>query len=82
MLCDDVKRVVYFFLDGELGSTKQQDLTGHLSLCPDCEKRAAVHRRLRQFVRTRLEKVTAPDHLKTRLTRSIRAFRAEWDASR
>ena len=82
MLCDDVKRVVYFFLDGELGSQKQQDLSGHLNLCPECEHRAEIHRRLRAFVRNRMPHIDAPDHLKTRLTRSIRAFRAEWDASR
>ncbi|MCU1347914.1 MAG: hypothetical protein JWO56_944 [Acidobacteria bacterium] len=80
MLCDDVKRVIYFFLDGELGANKQKDFTSHLSLCPDCERRAELQRRLRGFVRTRLARITAPDHLKTRLVRSVRAFRNEWSS--
>ncbi|HKO01604.1 MAG TPA: zf-HC2 domain-containing protein [Thermoanaerobaculia bacterium] len=78
MLCNDVKRVVYFFLDGQLGEKKQQDVNGHLSLCPECEQRANVARKLRTFVQKRIARVGAPDHLKTRLQRSIRAFRNEW----
>ena len=32
MLCRDVKRVVYFFLDGSLGERKKQDLNSHLRI--------------------------------------------------
>jgi len=80
MLCDDVKRVVYFFLDGALGDAKQSEVKTHLSTCPECGRRAAVHERLRFFVRRRLARVEAPTHLKRRLERSIRAFAAEWSS--
>jgi mycothiol system anti-sigma-R factor len=80
MICDDVKRVIYFFLDGELGENKRSDLSSHLNLCPDCERRTAIHRRLRQFVHHRIQRYQAPDHLKRRLTRALRAFRTEWSA--
>ena len=78
MLCDDVKRVVYFFLDGQLGENKQKDVNGHLNLCPDCAARTNATRKLREFFRKRISRIEAPDRLKLRLTRSIRAFRAEW----
>jgi anti-sigma factor (TIGR02949 family) len=80
MLCRDVKRVIYFFLDGSLGERKQKDFDSHLRLCPDCDSRIKLHQRLRRFFRTRVERltVTAPDRLKMRLSRSIRAFRTEW----
>jgi anti-sigma factor RsiW len=80
MLCRDVKRAVYFFLDGALADPTQRDFNSHLSLCPECEARTAFHRRLRTFLQKRLERInaTAPARLKTRLTRSIRAFGAEW----
>ena len=78
MLCNDVKRVVYFFLDGTLGDSKKQDFTKHLNLCPECEARMRVHSRLRTFVQGRLAKVEATQRFKQRLSRSIRAFRAEW----
>lgn len=74
MLCDDVKRVVYFFLDGSLGSQKQHDLETHVGHCPDCEVRIVVQRRLRQFVRGRLSPMQAPDHFRVRLTETIRRY--------
>ena len=80
MLCRDVRRVVYFFLDGSLGKSKYDDVDNHLKLCPDCQSRTKLHRRLRDFFRRRVDRIniTAPDRLKKRLTRSIRAFRTEW----
>lgn len=72
MLCDDVKRVVYFFLDGSLSSHKHRDIEIHLSNCPDCEIRVVVQRRLRSFVRKRLSRVAAPDTLRIRLSHSLR----------
>lgn len=79
MLCRDVKRVVYFFLDGSLAEPTRQDLASHVRLCRDCETRIDFHRRLRTFLMGRLERlnVVAPERLKTRLQRAIRAFRAE-----
>jgi mycothiol system anti-sigma-R factor len=78
MGCDDVKRVLYFFLDGALDDQKRQSVHDHLSHCPDCEQRSLVQRRLRAFVRQRLSRITAPERFKIRLTRTLRVFYAEW----
>ena len=78
MLCNEVKRMVYFFLDGSLGGSKEQDFNSHLSLCPECEARTRVHKRLRSFIEKRLGCDSAPDRLKQRLVRSFRAAKAEW----
>ena len=78
MLCDDVRRTVYFFLDGSLAETKQQDFTAHIQLCPDCERRTRVQQRLRVFIIRRLKPESAPQRLKQRLLRCIRAMRGEW----
>jgi len=80
MLCDDVKRSVYFFLDGSLAEPHQKELRIHLTICPDCDHRATIHGRLRNFVRRRLSPLSAPEHLKRRLQRSLRAFAAEWNS--
>jgi mycothiol system anti-sigma-R factor len=77
MLCDDVKRVVYFFLDGSLGDQKQHALEIHLSNCPDCEVRIIIQRKLRTFVRRRLSPVVAPETLRARVLRSLRTVPAE-----
>lgn len=80
MLCRDVKRAVYLFLDGQLGEIKKNDFDSHLKLCPSCDARTKLQDRLRKFVRKRVDRInlTAPDRLKTRLARSIRAFQNEW----
>jgi len=80
MGCEDVKRIIYFFLDGQLGDRKQRDVKQHLNLCHDCEDRTKLQRRLRDFIRRRLGPVTAPERFKQRLSRSLRAFRAEWSS--
>ncbi len=77
MLCDDVKRVVYFFLDGSLGHQKQHAFEVHLSNCPDCEIRISIHRKLRSFFRRRLTPVAAPETLRIRLTQSLRSLPAD-----
>ncbi|HUP48898.1 MAG TPA: zf-HC2 domain-containing protein [Thermoanaerobaculia bacterium] len=80
MLCRDVKRVVYFFLDGSLGERRKHDFDSHLRLCPECHSRMMFHQRLREFFRGRIQRLslTAPARLKMRLTRSLRAFGTEW----
>ena len=78
MVCDEVKRVLYFFLDGALGDNKRQGVNDHLTLCPDCERRSRVHRKLRELVKRRLERIPASDRFKVRLSRTLRAFHPEW----
>jgi len=73
MLCDDVKRVMYFFLDGSLGDQKRQTIEIHLSNCHDCEARVTIHRRLRGFLRKRLTPLTAPETLRVKVVQSLRA---------
>lgn len=72
MLCDDVRRVVYFFLDGSLGQRKLVEFETHIQLCHDCQERTAIQRRLRDFVRKRLTPITAPERLKIRVVQSLR----------
>ncbi len=78
MGCDDVKRVLYFFLDGTLGDTKSRSVHDHLSHCHDCEQRSRLHVQMRALLRTRLNHVPASDKFKVRLTRTLRVFSAEW----
>jgi mycothiol system anti-sigma-R factor len=73
MLCDDVKRVMYFFLDGYLSDPKRHSIEIHLSDCPDCETRVTIHRRLRGFFRKRLTPLSAPETLRVRVVQSLRA---------
>ena len=78
MLCDDVKRIAYFFLDGTLADRRKNDYSKHLHLCPDCEARTKISGRLRNFFRKRLARVTAPARFKQRLERSLRGVTTDW----
>ena len=82
MRCDDVKRAVYLFLDGTLDGPAQLDYTAHIQLCPRCETRTQVQRRLRVFIVTHLRPESAPERLKQRLVRTFRAMKAEWASTR
>ena len=77
MICDDVKRVVYFFLDGSLGQQKLVEFETHLQVCRDCDERTTVSRKLRNFIRRRLHPVAAPEQFKVRLTQTLRTIPAE-----
>lgn len=74
MLCREVKRVVYFFLDGTLDARQKRDFSKHLKLCPECESRITISKRIRLFIKKRLARMSAPARLKQRLSRSLRAF--------
>ena len=78
MLCDDVKRSVYFFLDGSLAEPKQHDFSDHLQLCPSCEARTKIQKRLRIFIVRRLTPEPAPPRLRQRLVRAFRAMTGNW----
>lgn len=72
MVCDDVKRVVYFFLDDQLGEGKREDFRVHLKACRDCDDRVTVHKRMRDFVRRRLQPLRAPGELRSRIHEALR----------
>lgn len=72
MLCDDVKRILYFFLDGSLGDLKRESLEIHVKNCHDCETRVTIQRRLRGFIRKRLSPMQAPETLRIRVVQALR----------
>lgn len=68
-MCDDVKRIAYFFLDGALSPDRTRDVENHLRDCSECDDRISIHRRMRRFVRSRLASLPAPARLRERLRR-------------
>lgn len=66
-MCDDVKRIAYFFLDGALAPDRARDVEKHLNDCTDCDERMTVHRRMRNFIRRRLASLPAPSRLREKL---------------
>jgi len=77
MLCDDVKRIAYFFLDEQVGAQKAVDIRHHLDDCTDCGQRVTIHRRLRTFLQRRLARCCAPDRLREKILSTFRSVRSE-----
>lgn len=73
MLCDDVKRHAYFFLDGSLPEANLREFQSHLDDCSDCDTRVVIHRRIRRFLRERMAPLAAPESLRLRLAQTLRA---------
>ena len=69
--CDDLKRIAYFFLDGELADEDGKAIQSHLNLCPPCCDRLLIHQRFRLFVRHRLVAQPAPEKLRQRIRASF-----------
>ena len=65
--CKEVHRIAYFYLDGTLGVLRREEISQHLTDCKDCDDRFAIHRRMREFLQSRLQRVTAPTALRDRL---------------
>lgn len=74
MVCDDVKRIVYFYLDGQLGDQKKSAISSHLEDCKDCDDRVTIHKRLRLFISKRLEPYAAPDRLRLRIKKGFESL--------
>lgn len=72
MICDDVRRFAYVFLDEELPTERCAEFARHLEECPGCGDRVTIHKRLRAFVRARLGRRSAPAPLRERIHAALR----------
>lgn len=81
MVCDDVKRIAYFFLDGKLGKNRNDDFQSHLRECDDCDYRVIVHRRIRVFLKKRLSSKLAPEHLRAKIRTAFTNLRSNLSQS-
>lgn len=81
MVCDDVKRIAYFFLDGKLGKNRDTDFQSHLRECDDCDYRVIVHRRIRVFLKKRLGSKLAPESLRGKIRTAFTNLRSNLSQS-
>ncbi len=70
MICDEVKRAAYDFLDGAVDNTRQY-LIKHLDECVECGDRVMIQRRIRNFIKSRLKGSAAPTHLEGKIRESL-----------
>ena len=73
MLCQDVLDRLSPFLDDELDPVVSREIAGHLETCATCAAAFARQRELRESLRSHLEYHRAPDLLRARVLRDMRA---------
>jgi mycothiol system anti-sigma-R factor len=72
MNCDEVRRLLDAYLDGELDSALRPQMQKHLSDCPDCQREADGMNSFVSLVRTHMPQYKAPAELKARIRASLR----------
>jgi anti-sigma factor (TIGR02949 family) len=72
VLCNEIRRLAYFYLDGAVSIAKAANFRHHVELCPDCGARLAIHRRVREVIRVSLKPVVAPERLRQRVQQACR----------
>lgn len=72
MLCNEIRRLAYFYLDGTVSVAKSASFRHHIELCPECGARLAIHRRVREVIQVSLKPVAAPDRLRLRVQQACR----------
>lgn len=72
MICHEIRRIAYFYLDGTVGSGKSVTVETHLKQCPECGVRVKIHERARQVLKVRLVKLEAPPSLRERIRQACR----------
>lgn len=70
--CADVREHLANYLDQELSSQQTRRILQHLENCPDCQARCNRAYGVLAEIRARIQSVTVPDTLLSRLLREIR----------
>ena len=72
MNCREVLEEISLILDGELSPERCEELKGHLERCTECFGRHETERLVKELVRRRCGRESAPPQLVTRIRYAIR----------
>jgi len=70
MSCDDLKKALLAYVDGELDASHVLTVETHLVSCSECAERVALSRAMKRALRTTSQADTAPASLRARIARS------------
>jgi mycothiol system anti-sigma-R factor len=82
MTCDDVRKFIQAYLDGELDGSEWAGLSEHLESCEACRREARAEERLRRAVKRALPVAPAPAALRGRVRAALEAEDAERQEAR
>ncbi|MCO4761477.1 MAG: zf-HC2 domain-containing protein [Myxococcales bacterium] len=73
MICDDVRKYDYTYLDDEFDRRERAEFEAHITACPPCRDHVARAARFREGVRKHLRCDEAPSHLRGRVCAGLDA---------
>jgi anti-sigma factor (TIGR02949 family) len=72
MDCKGAKRVVFLYVDNEMGEDLHIAFEEHMSVCPRCARHIEYTRQWLTLVKRRCRRVPAPERLRRRILTSLR----------
>ena len=78
MDCNETKRLLDAYVDGELELTRQLDMGAHLAACSTCKKAAEAAINFRFSVRVNMPVYKAPPELKRKIRVALRKESGSW----
>ena len=72
MDCKGAKRVVFLYVDNEMGEDLHIAFEEHMSVCPRCARHIEYTQNLLKLVKRRCTRVQAPERLRRRILTSLR----------
>jgi anti-sigma factor (TIGR02949 family) len=73
MKCAEVSKFIYVYLDGEFEPRELAEFEEHVRGCPECRDLLAFERAFHALLRSRIERPTAPAHLRARIVAALDA---------
>jgi len=73
MKCAEVSKFVYVYLDGEFEPRELAEFEQHVRGCPGCRDLLHFERSFHALLRSRIERPTAPAHLRARIVAALDA---------
>lgn len=67
MICSDIRKYVYVYLDGEFNAADQASFEDHVGQCADCQMLVRQERNFHNILRSKLQIAPAPDYLRRRI---------------
>jgi mycothiol system anti-sigma-R factor len=71
MNCNGAKKVIFLYIDNEMGEELHLSFKEHVSLCPRCAQRIEYTRWWLAVVRSSCGRVRAPERLRRRILTSL-----------
>ena len=72
MDCRGAKKVVFLYIDNEMGEELHVAFEQHMSVCPRCARQIEYTQNLLKLVKRRCARVQAPERLRRRILTSLR----------